>query len=597
VTIGVRGKLFITSLVLIVGVIAVGGGYLESQLREQLETRLQAGLDDQAHAAKTLLERSTETSVEAIDSLTDKLAADGPTRFTVIASDGRVLGDSALTAEQVYAVENHGERPEVRQARSEGVGLARRYSTTGKHDMLYLAHAYETPAGSMHVARVALPLSEIEHAVGQLRFIMLVGGLISLLLAIVFSWLASELMSRTLRSMVANARAMAGGDRRERIELDSADEHGRLADSFNRIADELDGAVSTLGAERLRLEVILQRMRDAVLAIDADDKLVMANDAAHKLLKLSEDDIGRPLAEALPIPELPDLIERSRSGSDAMAELTLPKPSSRSVEVRAAELRTVRGSVIVMHDVTEVRRLERVRRDFVANVSHELRTPVSIIRANAETLLSGALGDVERAPKFVDAIHRNAERLTTLITDLLDLSTLESGAMDLALAPVMMDAAVETVLESSAVRAEERNITVTSEVQSNIAARADATALAQILQNLLDNAIKYTPDGGHVEVRVQPDAEDEETVRIEVEDDGPGIEPKHRKRVFERFYRVDPGRSRQLGGTGLGLSIVKHLVESMGGRAGMNPAHERGSIFWVELPREVPPRGGPDDEA
>jgi two-component system phosphate regulon sensor histidine kinase PhoR len=343
-------------------------------------------------------------------------------------------------------------------------------------------------------------------------------------------------------------------------------------------------------AERLRLELILDRMRDAVLALDADDNLVMANSAAHKLLDLQSDDMGRAFEDAVPIAELGELVQLSRTTSEAMTALTLPKPRSRSMEVRAAQLRTVRGTVIVMHDVTEVQRLERVRRDFVANVSHELRTPVSIIRANAETLLDGALSDTERAPKFVDAIHRNAERLTALITDLLDLATLESGAVELKLVPVMMDEVVDAALESASDRAAERGISLTTDVRSNIAARADATALRQILQNLLDNAIKHTPDGGCIQIRAQPDEEDEETVRVEVEDDGSGVEPQHRKRVFERFYRVDPGRSRQLGGTGLGLSIVKHWVESMGGRVGMKPATERGSVFWVELPREVPPR-------
>jgi two-component system phosphate regulon sensor histidine kinase PhoR len=404
------------------------------------------------------------------------------------------------------------------------------------------------------------------------------------------SGITSEIMSRTLRAMVDNARSIVRGDRADRIDASRPDELGRLAGSFNRLADELQQAVSSLAEERDRLEAILEHMHDAVLLLDSDDRLAIANPAAFKLLGLSDRALGKPLLEAMRVPALAEMVERARGGASGSSEIELPPPRARRLEVHAAPLPHMRGSLLVMHDVTDVRLLERVRRDFVANVSHELRTPVSVIRANAETLIGGALDDIERAPNFVEAIHRNAERLGRLISDLLDLSRIEAGAVKLSLGPVMVSSALSSAVDALAERAHARNITIDVDAEEGIAVRAAGNGLAQILANILDNAIKYAPDGGHVWLRARVDEESEDTVRIEVEDDGPGIEPHHRKRVFERFYRVDAGRSRELGGTGLGLSIVKHLAEAMAGRVGVEPAPKRGSVFWIELPREVPPR-------
>jgi two-component system phosphate regulon sensor histidine kinase PhoR len=237
--------------------------------------------------------------------------------------------------------------------------------------------------------------------------------------------------------------------------------------------------------------------------------------------------------------------------------------------------------VIVMHDVTDIRRLENIRKDFVANVSHELRTPVSIVQANAETLLDGALEEPARARTFVEALHRNAERLSRIIADLLDLSRLEAGRYRFDIASVDVEEAVERSLEAVHEKALGREQNIEVSIPEGQAVLADAKALEQVLSNLLENSIKYTPRGGHISVRAE---ERGGQVRLEIQDDGPGIEAEHRARIFERFYRIDPGRSRDMGGTGLGLAIVKHFVESMGGRVGVDPAFPRGSIFWVTLP-------------
>jgi two-component system phosphate regulon sensor histidine kinase PhoR len=255
-------------------------------------------------------------------------------------------------------------------------------------------------------------------------------------------------------------------------------------------------------------------------------------------------------------------------------------PAGVRLVAQVAPTRTGDGAILLVQDVTSMRRLETIRRDFVANVSHELRTPVSIIRANAETLLSGALDDPRFARKMVDAVHRNAERLSRILADLLDLSRLEAGQYRIDLSRVAVPAAIEQALGSVETAAAAKQISISTDVPAGLAAEADAKALDQILVNLIDNAVKYTPAGGHVWVAAWSLGD---RVRIEVRDDGAGIAPKDRERIFERFYRVDPGRSREMGGTGLGLSIVKHLVESLQGAIGVDPNRPDGSVFWVEL--------------
>ena len=586
-TIGVRGKLFALSILLIASAVLASGWFLEVELRALLERRLEGELMGQTRMAQMALTLSRD---QELDALADRLGESSGARVTIMTLDGKVVGDSQVAADQLSTLDSHASRPEMIAALRDGKGIVQRYSTTVHGELMYTALPFPDLQAPRGVVRLAIPLSSVDEAVGRLRFVILLAAAIGLAVAVLMSGLASEIMSRTLRAMVEKARSLARGERTDRIDASRRDELGRLAGAFNRMADELEQAFSSLAGERDRLQTILEHMHDAVLLLDSGDRLAMANTAAFKLLGLSERAVGKPIVESMRVPALAEMVEHARAGASGSREIELPPPRASRLEVRAAPMPRMKGSLLIMQDVTEVRRLERVRRDFVANVSHELRTPVSVIRANAETLMNGALDDRERAPAFVEAIHRNAERLGRLIADLLDLSRIEAGAVKLTLGPVMVRSAVTSAVEALAERARARHVKVDIAAEEGIAVRADGMALGQILANILDNAIKYAPERGHVWVRASLDEESEDTVRIEVEDDGPGIDPRHRKRVFERFYRVDPGRSRELGGTGLGLSIVKHLAESMAGRVGVDPAEKRGTVFWIELPREVPPR-------
>jgi len=315
-----------------------------------------------------------------------------------------------------------------------------------------------------------------------------------------------------------------------------------------------------------------------VVVLDGKRRIIAINNAAQELLDLQGYVVDADFADRVRSPELVALL--ARATERAAAEIELPSGIKVAARVSALSGSERRGTLLVLDDITTVRKLETVRKDFVANVSHELRTPVSIIRANAETLIAGAMEDPKIGPKLVEGLHRNAERLARIVTDLLDLSRLDAGFYRIESRPIDLEAAASNAVAAVDPKAQGKQITITNEVGEIGDAMGDTEALDQVLVNLLDNAVKYTQTGGHVWLRA---ARNGEHVRVEVADDGPGIPDQHRQRIFERFYRVDPGRSREMGGTGLGLSIVKHLVESMGGDVGVDANQPRGSKFWFDL--------------
>lgn len=573
---GVRGKLFLISLLLIVAAGAVSGLFVEKELRGVLEGRIESELMRFARLSAEGLESRAEEA--SLHDLVDQLAAASDGRVTVIDASGRVLADSALSPERVSWADNHGTRAEFVRALEAGQASARRPSKTLGTEMLYAAVRFERE-GKRGVVRVAMTLDESNAFIWRFHLLLLIAAGFGLLVAIFMSGLASHMMSRTVSRLVEHARALARGER-DRIEVETQDEFGRLAKTFNQLANALQRTGRKMAKDKDRFAAVLEGMSDAVIALSAKGRIKVINQRALSLLGLDGACVGKSLLEATRIPALHELTQAQAEG-ETQREFELA--NGRRVLASATPLHTTAGIVIVLRDVTEVRHLETIRKDFVANVSHELRTPVAVIRANAETLLAGALEDEQRGPVFVQAILRNSERLSNLLADLLDLSRIEAGKYHLEIQSVGVEEAIRRALEAISPTAEKRHVSWDLTDSSHLFVLADPMALEQVLLNLLDNAVKYTKDGGKVLVRA---AEQPTGVRIEVADDGPGIPPQHRKRIFERFYRVDPGRSRELGGTGLGLSIVKHLVESMGGTVGVEPASPHGSIFWFVLPKD-----------
>ncbi len=582
---GIRGKLFAISLALITLAALASGALVETVMRGLLLEQVRGELERlSSAAAETLLLIPGPLEVGSAQAVITRLGKRANLRVTVIGSDGRVFADSSLPVEELKTVENHGLRPEVLQAIRSGRGVTTRYSTTVQADMMYMAVPFERP-DSQGVVRVSRSLSEVDALISHMRWLLTAAVVLGLLVAIVMGALASYFASRSLVELVNRARAVASaarGARGERLRVGAdEDELAGLAGSFNQMADELDRSFETLSQERDLSRAILENLTDGVLALDAQACVTEMNGAALRLLGIERAPFGAPLIEVLRVPALLEIVSQRGTKENASAEFVWPGPPRRTLLATVTPQPARGPRVVVLRDITELRRLELMRRDFVANASHELRTPVSIISANVETLAAGALSDPSRAAEFLGAVQRNAERLSRLVNDLLDLSRIEDGSHTLSLKPTSIEGPVGAVLDLLESRAQEKQIAFEIAVDEDLVVVGDSSALEHVLVNLVDNAIKYTPAGGAVGIVAKHDAGH---VLLEVWDTGPGVPESHRARLFERFYRVDPGRSRDMGGTGLGLSIVKHLVETMRGTVHMRPREGGGSVFWVRLP-------------
>ena len=587
--IGIRGKQFALSIVVVATALVTGGVVAEHRVEALTVERIERELDRVARTAAVALEQRAAQQPDgatSLDALADRLGAATGARVTLLRADGVVVGDSEVDG--IDALPTHAGRPEIVDAARDGRGVARRRSATTNEDFLYLARAADI-GGTPGFIRVALPIVDVTGAIDALRGLFVVAGAAALAVAVLGAALAAEFVSRRLRRLVARAQAV----RRTARNVDDSgegDDVDALSHSFAALTRELDRNLQALIDERDRYDALLKAMGEGVVVLDGAGVVVVANPAASTLLGLPPSLVGLQL----PSPALLALADEARRGSAAATELEIPVDDEHTLRVlvRATPKTALEGTdghtrravvpvVLVVHDVTDVRRLETLRRDFVANVSHELRTPCSVILANTETLLSGALDDGPRAQKFVEAIHRNAERLARLIADLLELSKIEAGKVVFIREPVNLRDAVDHVVDAVEPRAREKQMRLSVSVDADLAVEGDPRALDQVLINLVDNAVKYTPVGGHVTVSAHREGDH---ALVVVEDDGPGVEEKHKGRLFERFYRVDPGRSRDVGGTGLGLAIVKHLVEAMAGKVRVEDASPQGARFCVTLP-------------
>jgi two-component system phosphate regulon sensor histidine kinase PhoR len=375
---------------------------------------------------------------------------------------------------------------------------------------------------------------------------------------------------------------MAAGDLAIRTRASGHDEIVELGHALNQLAGSLSSSLGELRAERDLLTGILSSMNEGVLVAGADGRIVLMNPALRAMLLVTQDALGKSVLQVIRNADLKQVLERAGSGEASEVELDLAGLMRRRALVRAVQLRDAPGGVLaVFVDVTELRKLESVRRDFVANASHELRSPLTTVRAAAETLRT-VDNDPKAAARFIELIQHNSERLANLIDDLLELSRIESRELKLQLEPLELAAVVERTLAQHAHRAQLKRITMRQEVAGTPGVRADRRALDHVLGNLIDNALKYCPEGAAVRVGA---TSENGKIRVSVADSGPGIQSEHLPRIFERFYRVDAGRSRELGGTGLGLSIVRHLVEAMGGTVGVDSRIGSGSTFYFTLQR------------
>jgi two-component system phosphate regulon sensor histidine kinase PhoR len=518
-------------------------------------------------------------------------------RVTFIDPEGWVVGDSAVSVAELPGLENHGGREEVSEARRSGSGEAIRLSATVGRSMFYVARALDWPNGGRGFVRLAFPLSRIEALEQEHRNLLIVTvlGLTLCLtgIAYLFAWRAA----RPIEEMRESALAICAGEEVPLV-LNRRDEIGDLGRACESMRQRLSEQIRALAEDRNLFSSVLASMKEAVLVIDREQRTLLINDAAQDLLALPVAQAReRALVEAVRDPEILSCFRRVLDGETVKEILRKKGTRQRAYELQALPFYSPSGepsgAVGVFFDVTRLEALEGVRREFVANVSHELRTPLTAIRAFIETLLDETgEGPVEAVPRrdFLEIVARHANRMERLIDDLTDLSLIETGAISLTPAPVEIGARVEEILRTLRPRLERAGIDARNEIPSGFTVDFDPRRLDQVLWNLLDNALKFNRPGGSIVVR---GSETDAGRVVTVSDTGIGIAKSDREKVFNRFYRADTVKSRELGGTGLGLSIVKHLMRLHGGTVEVQSELGRGSSFTLRFPASGSPREQP----
>lgn len=556
------GFLFVLAVLVVVAVVTI-----DRRLRERLRDETRVELQREAR----LIAAAWEPGIDP-DSLADVSGRLAGHRVTIIEPSGRVIGDSEFDGPALLRLENHATRPEIVAAMDSGAGSALRPSPSTGHDEIYAA--VRTPGG---VVRVSIDLESHAEIVRRVQRDVLSAALLAALVAVVLAAVFARSVSRPILELRDDARAIAGGDLARRPSLSAPGEVGELASAFHRLAEQLTARVQALEADDALLRAVSDSLNEGVIALDARQQVQHVNEGARRLLGVRE-----------PLPFSADRLPRDRALREALAdamagsatETIETQLNGRTVALKARPLYGG-GAVLALFDVTPIRRLETVRRDFVANVSHELKTPLTVVSGFAETLLDGSLPHEQRQ-QFAQTILSNTQRMQRLVDDLLDLSRIESGGWHPRPIDVEIDAMAGEVLAGVAAAAASKGLQLREEIDPGARqVHADPVALRQILTNLVDNAIRHTTSGS-ITVFAQPARDG--GVMVGVRDTGSGIPAEHLPRVFERFYRVDASRSRQEGGTGLGLAIVKHMVEAHGGRVFAESVVGTGSTVGAILP-------------
>ncbi len=584
-------QFYLSYLLIILLSLSVLTWYFSSSLREfYLE---QAGSDLKARGY--LIERQVRGQFAVknspyLESLCRELTPQSETRITLIMPSGVVLADSM---EEASRMENHAGRPEITEALHGRTGRSIRFSHTLQEEMMYVAIPVVEGDTITGVVRTAMAVTAIDRTLGAIRSKVLFGGLIAAVFAALLSLLVSRRISLPLEQMKQGAERFAKGELEERMAVRGAEEIRGLAEAMNKMAAQLDDRIRTVLRQRNEQEAVLASMVEGVLAVDTDERIIRLNQAAEKLLSIESTRAqGQRIQEVVRKADLQRFIARALESSDPVeGDIVFHGEQERFLQAHGTALKGSQGQdigvLIVLNDVTRLRRLENVRRDFVANVSHELKTPITAIKGFVETLMDGAINQPEDAQRFLAIITKQADRLNAIIDDLLDLSRIEQDAErhHIVLQPGSVNEVIQSAIQSCEIQANERSITMESSAEAELSARINPALLEQALVNLINNAIKYSEPGSKVRVEGVKTAEG---VMVRVRDSGCGIAREHLPRLFERFYRVDKARSRKQGGTGLGLAIVKHIVQTHGGQVSVESTPGMGSTFTIVLPSVTP---------
>jgi two-component system phosphate regulon sensor histidine kinase PhoR len=583
-------QLYPSYLVLVLLSLLATGWYASTVMERIFISQTRDNLQHQAHLLSrqfvSLLQPLDKTRVDA---LCKEHGEKVPTRFTVILPNGVVVGDSQSDPSQM---ENHGDRPEVQAAFHGGVGYTERFSSTLRHRMLYVAVPISDLGGVLGIMRVSIATSAMDSILKHFKGRVAVGGVVIAALASLVCLVISRRISRPIETLRQGAERFARGELAHQLNPPSTLELASLAEALNRMAKDLEGRIQAVVRQRNESQAVLSSMSEGVLALDPEERVLHANQTAMGMFDTPADRItGRSIQELVRNHDLHGMVRKTlteglRTDGDIILyrqqnPLVLHTHCTPLLDPQGERM----GALLVMNDVTQLRRLENMRRDFAANVSHEIKTPLTAIQGFVETLYHGNVENPEEVHRFLGIIHKHTNRLSAVIDDLMKLSRLEQEEQTLRLSTERTRIArmIETAVQVCAPNASEKQIVIDIGCPDSLTADMDVDLMEQAAVNLLDNAIKYSPPESSIRVTAE---QQENDIVIRFEDQGIGIANKHLPRLFERFYRVDKARSRKMGGTGLGLAIVKHIVQAHGGEVDVASVQGRGSVFTIRIPAE-----------
>lgn len=584
-----KTKLTISHIFIVLVSIGLIAFFLDKNLEDNSLREIRSSIIDQTNIIASQvrpgdLKNDNTASLEALVKILKPRTA---CRITIIDNRGKVLADSERSEADTERMENHASRPEIRTAMTGKIGVDSRYSVTLRIDMLYAAVPVMENGLPAGIVRLSLPLKSIQRMLSEIRRTILIGLAFALCLALALGVFMATRATRPIHRMIQVSRKFSEGDFSRRIIQAPRDEIGDLARTLNKMAQDIEEKIAEVKTRNQELAAVFNSMIEGVIVVDKGARIVSVNSTIEKMFNATIKNIGGKLfLETIRNKDIADIIEKVIKTGDAISsEIELLLPVRKILQINAAPIfydRIVNGCIVVIHDITGMRRLETMRRDFVANVSHELKTPLTSIQGFVETLLEGALEDKENNRAFLNIIREHASRLNNLVNDLLSLSRLESKEVSLNKTNIKLREEADKVMHGFKSQAEKKRVETHNEISDILTIRADKDRIDQVLTNLIDNAIKFNKKDGSVNIRGEVlDA----SIKITVEDNGIGIPEKDIGRIFERFYMVDKARSRDLGGTGLGLSIVKHIIELHGGAVGVESVEGFGSKFWFTIPK------------
>ena len=582
---GIRTRIFfITLSCLFIGIslsFVVAERDLSLKLQDQIETEL-------SRQAK-ILRKSIANIIDAGDffklkAQVDEYAAASDSRITIILKDGYVIVDSDVEASKIDDLDNHSDRPEIISAFKNGYGSSKRYSSTVKKEMFYFA-LLDTSNDAERVIRISVPYESLDQILASLGNSITLIVVVGLIVAILASVLAGDYIRSSFMDLEKAAADISAGSYKkkdlESLPIKRSDEIGSMARNISTISSNLREQISLIAKQRDQFGLVLDGLGEGIMVLDEDGTITFRNDQIMQILGLDEI-LNKSIAD-LNLPPLKQIFKKAlkKGQHESEFEIDTDGDDTKWILAHMNKAKATRELILVVHETTQLREMDSMRRDFVSNLSHELRTPVSVIKANSETLLGGALENSKDAKTFSKAILHNADRLSEMVTSLIDLSRIEYGDLKFVIEPIIINQVVDTVISSFTNKARRKNIELVFNRQSDVVVQTDAKAIERVLNNLVDNAFKYSSENTVIEIRARKQAN---FIRISVLDSGEGVPEEEQRFVFKRFYRTAKARANTKQGSGLGLAIVRNLVNNLQGEVGVETRKEGGSEFWFTIP-------------